>query len=93
MDFYNLFNFECFWRTEDVPLQPSSNKKSSKQIKKLEYIDNLFCSGCFAFVDSINDYNSRAILQNNHYGFCCDYCYKQWLSPGFQKYLGKINKH
>tara|TARA_B000000477_G_C6060412_1_gene214197 strand:+ start:630 stop:911 length:282 start_codon:yes stop_codon:yes gene_type:complete len=92
MDFYNLFNFECLWRTENKPLQHSSNKKIIEKNKKVEFIDNLICSGCFCFVDSLDDYERRAIMLNNHYGFCCDDCYKQWLNPAFQKYLGKINK-
>ena len=68
------------------------DKKIIEKNKKVEFIDNLICSGCFCFVDSLDDYERRAIMLNNHYGFCCDDCYKQWLNPAFQKYLGKINK-
>tara|TARA_B100000963_G_scaffold328423_1_gene316917 strand:+ start:1617 stop:1889 length:273 start_codon:yes stop_codon:yes gene_type:complete len=86
------FNFECLWRTENKPLQQTSNKKLRLENKKVEYIEDLMCSSCFIFVDKLDDYVKRAQIGNDHYGFCCDDCYKRWLSPCFQKYLGKINK-
>ena len=51
------------------------------------------CSSCFMFIDKIEDYEKMAVIGNDHYGFCSDECYNRWLNPGFQKYLGKINKH
>ena len=51
------------------------------------------CSSCFMFVDKLQDYKKMAVIGCDHYGFCSDECYNRWLNPGFQKYLGKINKH
>ena len=93
MSFYNWFNFECFWRNEEKPLHKCKEKKLQLENTKVEFIEHLICSRCFIFVNNTNDYHSRAIIGNNHYGFCSDECYKEWLNPGFQKYLGKINKH
>ena len=39
MDFYNWFNFECFWRNDNKSLQDSSSKKIGEKNKKVEYID------------------------------------------------------
>ena len=89
----NWFNFECFWRNNTKPLQPSKEKKLRLENKKIEYIDHLICSSCFIFVDKLEDYKKLAVIGNDHYGFCCEDCYDRWLNPGFQKYLGKINKH
>ena len=44
------------------------------------------------FIDKLEDYQKMAVMCNDHYGFCSDECYNRWLNPGFQKYLGKINK-
>ena len=93
MSLIDWFNFECFWRSEEKPLQSSSNKKLRIENKKVEYIDDLMCSCCFMFIDKLEDYKKKAIIGNDHYGFCSDECYDRWLNPGFQKYLGKINKH
>ena len=93
MNFLSWFNFECIWRSENSSLQPTSNKKLKLENKKVEYIDNLMCSSCFMFIDKIEDYEKMAVIGNDHYGFCSDECYNRWLNPGFQKYLGKINKH
>ena len=88
----NWFNFECFWRNDTKPLQPSKEKNLRLENKKIEYIDHLICSSCFIFVDKLEDYKKLAVIGNDHYGFCCEDCYDRWLNPGFQKYLGKINK-
>ena len=93
MNFLSWFNFECLWRSENNSLQPTSNKKIRLENKKVEYIDNLMCSSCFMFIDKLEDYQKMAVIGNDHYGFCSDECYNRWLNPGFQKYLGKINKH
>ncbi len=93
MNFMNWFNFECIWRSENKPLQPTSNKNLRLEKKKVEYIDDLMCSCCFMFVDKLEDYKKMAVIGSDHYGFCSEECYDRWLSPGFQKYLGKINKH
>lgn len=93
MNFLNWFNFECLWRNENNNLQSSSNEKIRYENKKIEYIDDLMCSCCFMFVDKIQDYKKMAVIGCDHYGFCSDDCYNRWLNPGFQKYLGKINKH
>ena len=50
------------------------------------------CSCCFMFVDKLDDYKKMAVIGSDHYGFCSEECYDRWLNPGFQKYLGKINK-
>ena len=86
------FNFECLWRSENNSLQPTSNKKIRLENKKVEYIDDLMCSSCFMFINKLEDYQKMAVMGNDHYGFCSDECYNRWLNPGFQKYLGKINK-
>ena len=54
----NWFNFECFWRNDSKSLQPSKEKKSRLENKKIEYIDNLICSSCFVFVDKLEDYKN-----------------------------------
>ena len=89
----NWFNFECLWRNEEKPLQDCKEKKSQIVNNKVEYIEHLICSRCFIFVDKLEDYGKRAQIGKDHYGFCNEDCYKEWLNPGFQKYLGKINKH
>ena len=70
----NWFNFECFWRNDSKPLQPSKEKKSRLENKKIEYIDNLICSSCFVFVDKLEDYKKLAVIGDDHYGFCCEDC-------------------
>ena len=92
MNMLNWFNFECLWRSDNNNLQSSSNKKLRLENKKVEYIDDLMCSCCFMFVDKLEDYKKMAVIGRDHYGFCSDDCYNRWLNPGFQKYLGKINK-
>ena len=42
MSLIDWFNFECFWRSEEKPLQSSSNKKLRLENKKVEYIDSWF---------------------------------------------------
>ena len=93
MNFFNWFNFECLWRSENKDLQSSSDKKLRLENKKIEYIDDLMCSCCFMFVDKLEDYKKKAVIGSDHFGFCSDDCYNRWFNPGFQKYLGKINKH
>ena len=93
MNFLNWFNFECLWRSENKPLQSTSNEKLRFENKKVEYINDLMCSSCFMFVDKLEDYKKLAQIGRDHYGFCSEDCYSRWLNPGFQKYLGKINKH
>jgi hypothetical protein len=93
MDLINWFNFDCLWRSENTTLQSSSNKKLGKENQKVQYIDNLMCSSCFMFIDKLEEYEKLAQIGEDHYGFCSEDCYNRWLNPGFQKYLGKINKH
>ena len=70
----------------------SGSKSNHVKNKKVKYIDDLMCSCCFMFVDKLEDYKKKAVIGCDHYGFCSDDCYNRWLNPGFQKYLGKINK-
>ena len=58
--------------------------------KKLE--NQLSCAGCCGCVDNIGDFIKMAKIGQRQYGFCCEYCYCDWMQNPSGQTISPINE-
>ena len=70
----------CWIRQKDLS-QNKILKEEATLNRKLQ--NQLFCGGCFNYIDKITDFAKIAKIGTKQFGFCSEECYHEWLlNPG-----------
>ena len=76
-------NFYCWIRKK--------NKKNKKKIVNKN--PELFCAGCFKYIENINNFSKISKIKEKYYGLCSENCYIDWLKMSGTQHLSPINDY